>query len=659
MAVVDDMEQSDRSDEHFTWVEQRVKSRLDRVIPFEEKVGLVGSSGRAGQTVQGIGSVLTPGDLSEFRSPVRSRIYGALTPGGGPSLRRRRPRAREREYRCPEGYQFGGRFTDSEWSTCGRQLFDLPNLLPNLLDIARSQFRTDTSIPAARVTGRVLRGQEAPGQDVLKSRAAQIPRVGSLSKKSREDGVGVAIRSLASNPKVNSMMIRRDGFPMQPVVNTAELRQVPDNRNMEDAAFLIRAADIDSFGKDELGLLSNTGVTTLIYVMPNGSTIRMDRARPLSVGERRQLGKTVSSAEKLDNSKDPLARLNSVVEASNGAITLKTNFEDVKDPDSPIESGKNSGLPKWTDEVFKGSAKAPETPDAPEGDDDKTPSAPTEDKPGERIANLENAIEHINEGGNLGEIDPSILPEAVRRSKVYKQRKLGSGRTLFERSDGGVSFIENPSKEDFEHLSAHIASNLQQALDMPTPKVRVAGKGNKRPYFVQTPDTVLPDAEDAKVSDLSKMPPADIAGMIVSDFLLDVRDRNPSSVMAISSGNQQRTISTNNIPSGGIGLDADALKERRELDLPEYLTSDGESLGNAIRNMSEDSRQTALERVRSNIERAQAFDWDEYAETMKLDGVLSPAEERHITIVRQIFDNRLEMLQNQQERLEEIFGVGE
>lgn len=660
MVVVAEMEYAGRNDQHFAWVEQRVKARLDRVVPFEEKVGLVGSSGRAGQVAQGIGSVAVPGDLSEYRSPVRSRVYGALTPGSGPSLRRLKPRAKEREYRCPEGYQFGGRFTDSKWSTCGRQLFDLPNLLPSLLDIARSQFQTpQTTLKPSRVTGRVLRGQEVPGQDVLKSRAAQIPRVGNMNKKARENGVSVAVSSLASNPKVNSMMIRRDGFPMQPVVNTAELRQVPDNRNMEDAVFLVRSASIDSFGSDELGLLSNTGVTTLIYVTPNGSTIRMDRTRPLSVGERRQLGKTVSSAEKLDNSKDPLARLNSVVEASNGAISLKTNFEGVKDPDSPIDSGKNAGLPKWTDEVFKGSAKAPDVPDAPDAEDAKMPDAKPEDVPGERISNVENAIEHINNGGNLGEIDPSILTEAVRRAKVYKQRKLGSGRTLFERSDGGVSFVENPSREDFEHISAHASSRIQETLGLPVARIRIAGEGKKRPYFAQTPDTVLPDAEDAKIRDLSKMPPEDLAGMIVSDFLMDTRDRNPSSVMAISSGNQQRAISTNNIPSGAIGLDQDALKARRELDLPDYLKSDGKSLGNAIRDLSEDSRQTALERVRANIEQASTFDWDEYISTLKVDGNLSPAEERHLDIIRQIYEVRLDRLKNQEDRLAQIFGVDE
>ena len=655
------MTDHDRQDDHFAWVEERVSARLARKGMYEEKVGLIGSSGRAGQAAQAVGTTVIPGDLSEWRSPVRSRVFGALTPGSGPSARRliRRPGG-EQEYRCPEGYQFGGRFTDSKWSTCGRQLFDLPNLLPDLLQIAERQFTPppQAAPQAPRRVGQVLRGQEAPGESPLQSRVAQIPRVGNMSKQARQEGIDTAIRSLASNRNVQSMLIRRDGFPMQPVVSTGELRQVPDNRNMEDAAFLLSAANIDSFGADELGLLSNTGVTTLVYVTPNGSTVQMDRTRPLSVGERRKLGKTVSSASEIDNSTNPLARLQAVVDESDGAISLKTDFKDIKDPESPIESGKNQGKPRWVEEAFKGGAKAPAPRAARETEEiDKAPA--TAQAEGERITNLENAIEHINNGGNLGEIDPAILNQAIRRAEVYRQRKLDGSRTLFQRSDGGVSFIESKSRDDFEHLAAHASASVQESMGLAIPRVRVTGKGNRRDYLVQTPDTILPEATDAKVSDLSKMPSSDLAGILVSDYLLDVRDRNPSSLMVIESNDQQRAISTNNVPSALAGLSAEELRKRRELDFPDYLKADGKSIGDAIRKMSEENRQSALERVRNSIEQARTFDWDQYVATFKVDGDLSPAEERHLEIVQQIFETRLERLESSLEQLSRVFGVNE
>ena len=71
------MTENERTDSHFEWVQDRVSARLDRKNAIEKKVGVVGSSGRAGQAAQGIASVAIPGDLSEWRSPVRSRVYGA------------------------------------------------------------------------------------------------------------------------------------------------------------------------------------------------------------------------------------------------------------------------------------------------------------------------------------------------------------------------------------------------------------------------------------------------------------------------------------------------------------------------------------------------------------------------------------------------------
>ena len=655
------MDETRRSDDHYWWVESRVKSRLTRRSSYEEKVGLIGSTGRAGQAAQAVGSVALPGDLSEWRSPVRSRIYGALTPGSGPSARRLlRSAGGEREYRCPEGYQFGGRFTDSKWSTCGRQLFDLPNILPDLLDLARAALGNQGAVTPAPASGRTLGGAEAPGGAVIQSRQLQIPRVGPMSKQSRENGVQTAIRSLTSNRSVQSMMIRRDGFPMQPVVTTGELRQVPDNRNMEDAAFLVSAANIDSFGADELGLLSNTGVTSLVYVMPNGSTIRMDRVRPLSVGERRKLGKTVSSASTIDNTRDPLARLNAVVADSDGAISLKKNIVGVKNPDETIESGKNKGKPRWVDEAFKGSGKAPSRPasaraETPEPDRAAAPTA----EPGERITNLENAIEHINNGGNLGEVDPSILPEAVRRAKVYRQRRLGSGRTLFERTDEGVSFIENQSRDDFEHLGAHLSTRVNEAMGLPVSRVRIAGEGKRRPYFVQTPDSVLPDAKQSTVRNLSQMPTEDLVAILASDYLTDVRGRNPASVMMLESGDVRRAISTNNAPSALSGLSARELEARRNLALEDFLSRDGRAISDALAKQSEELRRQALENFANIIERARAFEWNEYVNQLNVDGMLSDAERRHMQIVKRIFDVRLERLAQSREAFARALGVGE
>ena len=73
-------------------------------------------------------SLAIPGDSDPIRSPIRSAIYRTLTPGK-PSFSGSIPTKPSRGYRCPEGYQYGGRFTDSRLSTCGAKLFDIPSPL--------------------------------------------------------------------------------------------------------------------------------------------------------------------------------------------------------------------------------------------------------------------------------------------------------------------------------------------------------------------------------------------------------------------------------------------------------------------------------------------------------------------------------------------------
>jgi hypothetical protein len=438
---------------------------------------------------------------------------------------------------------------------------------------------------------------------------------------------------------------------MQPVVDFGELRKVPDNRNMEQAAILMRPASIGELGKDELGLLSNTGVTSLVYVFPNGSTIRMDKTRELTVGERRKLGKTVSSASEIDNSKNPLARLNAVVSESGDGISLEKDFGSIKGAEDVIDSGDNEGLPKWAVEAFKGGPTKRRSAGRVSTDAQREDTAPSADG----ITNLENAIEHINQGGNLSDIDPSILMEAVKRSKQYKERKLGSGRVLYEREDG-VSFVETTPSRSFEALGANLSSEVQQNLELPAGRVRIVGSGEKRPYLTQTADSVLPGGSVKSDAKLSEMEPEDLAGILVSDYLTDVRRRSPASISGVQTEDGVRAVSSNNAPSALAGLSASELKARRELALETYLEADGSVIANELRKRSEEIRQQIIEVYDDLIQRARAFKWDNYLERLTRDGKLSAPERRHMDIVKSVYEQRLENLTNSRDAFAELLG---
>ena len=49
-------------------------------ISVTTKAGLVRSGSRLGQAAQAVGSILTPGNISRVRSPVRSAAWRAITP---------------------------------------------------------------------------------------------------------------------------------------------------------------------------------------------------------------------------------------------------------------------------------------------------------------------------------------------------------------------------------------------------------------------------------------------------------------------------------------------------------------------------------------------------------------------------------------------------
>lgn len=650
------MESDSRAIEHKEWLDSRLGKSETAYLRLNTKAGLVSAGTGVGQAAQGIGAAILPGDISNLRSPVRSGLWSALTPGGLRKPSVRRAVTSEREYRCPEGYQFGGRFTDSKWSTCGRQLFDLPTIFPSLLRIAENAARTQAGMEASSPEVNPLGGAEIGGS-IIQSRAVQIPRVGPMSKKARQSGAEEAIKSLVSNSSAPYMMIRRDGFPMMPVVSVAELRKVPDNRNMEDAVFLMQASNLDMLGKDELGLLSNTGVTSLIYVMPNGSTIRMDRTRPLSVGERRKLGKTVSAASSLDNSRNPLARLESVLNESGDAIAITTNFVGVRSDDELIESGKNRGLPRWAVESFKPAkgrvaGRGPDMEQSEQADENRQSQSINR-----RIADIETAIEHINRGGGLSDIDPSILIEAINRSRAYRRKNTGKNSTLFLRTDGGVDFVLNESETAFEGLGTHFSAELMEHLGLPAPRVRLAGDGPQRPYLVEYGNSISPENDVDYSIRLRALPGTDIATVLFSDYLTDVRKRNPLSIIGAQAQNRMRASSNSYAPSGLAGLSKEEIKRRFALDLPDYLRSDNQALFNDLRRRNDAIRRQILAVYESLLQRARQFDWDNYLARIRADGRLSDAEMRHMNIVRDLFGQRVDQLSKARAQLTKLLEI--
>ena len=640
---------------------------------YEVKVGQITSDSRFLQSLQGVGSAAVPGNLTTVRSPGRSFASTVLTPGGGSGLRvpgmnplsgplsalanRANlspfgPMKPTRGFRCPEGYQFGGRFTDERYSTCGKQLFDLPGAIGRaigraLRDVANSGVgRQRTS--SGRVTALSVAGIP------LQSRAPQIPKVSKLNAVAKQGEITNLVEQLSDVTEPYTRLVRRDGFVLEPVVSAAVLRTVPDNRDMEGATFITTALTPDKIGHDELGLLSNTGVNHVAYVLPGGSVLNISKARPLTVGERRKLGKTVSQAEKMSSPDNPTAGLDFIASEMGDAISFEQKFRGINNPNElimaklPGEQTKRQ-MRRWEYEIFAKKRTA------------KVRSASTEQLEAlpedEKIDDLASAVRHLNAGGSIENIDATIRSEAVKRSSLYKTGKIKNGVIIHERADGQTVFEIQP-KKDFEHLGAALASEVQRSMGLNAPKVRLTGNGKRRSYMLAEAQDIESTARQIRKTPADELPPEDILGLAISDFITDTRDRNPSNIAPIRINGQMRAVASINPSAALSGLSTAEMRGRRQMDINEFFNKKQRATYlSYFEGLQEKQKQRALELLNQMLENADNFDFKKFISYLSTDGKLSEAEKLHLRVVESIFKNRIQQLQTSADSFKKILGL--
>lgn len=586
-----------------------------------KRVGLIGARSRLGQSVQAVGSMLTPGNLSRVRSPIRSRLYSAITPGGGRGLGRG-IRGRERSYRCPEGYQYGGRFTDSEFSTCGAQLFDLPGILGETIAAIR-RTATRGATPARVERGEALTSGR-PGAEMTQSRdpkirAASIPKVGEAQPNLQRQTVSKLIPQMGK-PGINAhRMIRRDGFDLEPVVTPAVLRTIPDNRDMEGATYLL-TLPTNGMGGEELGLLSNTGVTNLTYVRDDGTSVSIAKVRELTVGERRKLGRTVNAAMKKDDSGDPLARLNFVSEETGDGIRVTEQ----------TASASTRTAPRPTPVT-----EAPEAPETPET---------------EKISGVDEALAHISQGGNLSDISPSILEEVLREKNAVELAKK-----LVTTPDKRHYSVRD-SKNDFEHLHAAFASDVQRHLGLQTPDIAFVGKGSRRRYLVEDAASVIDGGKVDRRRAIDQASPREMSSMLIADVLTGIDNRLATSLTPVSSDNKSRLIATDN-PSELTALDKLEIREatQRRIETMRAVRKDG-IYGKYFAALQEEQQKLMRQQLGRLIERAGSFSARDFRQELTRNGELTPAERSHLAIIETIYETRLGLLRNSLQGLLKVLG---
>ncbi len=332
------------------------------------KVGFVTSHGRLGRSLQGLASFFIPGDMGKYRSPLRSALFGALTPGGGRGggAGGGLPSIGGRALRCPTGYVNGGRFTDPKLSNCGGLVFDVPADGPGAV----------TAADRSKITRRFRGGDdlEDVARDIVVKKPKGDPfaviREAAMKPKStpnekRRNSVVTDITSYASKNKNTTRIVRRDGVVFEPRVGPDELVKLKGHDNLKDSVYVTsKIPRTGSLANDEIRLLTK-GVQSVDYVFPEG-TLKVERKKEInsSVGAKMRTRWSALSRDP-DVQINPLAAVERLAIEFPKEIKITSSFKGITNPNERVvvysASGERRIVPRWVFSLYL-SDKAPRRP---------------------------------------------------------------------------------------------------------------------------------------------------------------------------------------------------------------------------------------------------------------------------------------------------------
>ena len=359
----------------FEWDEDYAKNVEIETVEdlMDAKVGLISTHGRMGRSLQGLASFFIPGDMGKYRSPVRSAIYGSLTPGGGglgPGIGgggAGRPSIGGRALRCPQGYLNGGRFTDPQLTNCGGVIYDTPAKGPGAVTAA------DRGKITRRFEGSQPEDLEDVARDVIVKKPKGDPfavvREAAMKPKSRpntkrRESSVKDVTSYASENRNTTRIVRRDGVVYEPRVSAEELVKMKDHDNLKDAVFVTSKIGKKGIAGDEMRLLTK-GAKAVQYVFPEGS-VRVSRKGNIGSNTSAKIRTRWAAL-----SRDPDVKINPFVSIEKLArefptnIKVETDFNKIKNANERVvifsAAGERRVVPRWVFVLYL-SERAPRRP---------------------------------------------------------------------------------------------------------------------------------------------------------------------------------------------------------------------------------------------------------------------------------------------------------
>lgn len=617
----------------------------------EIKVGLVGSRTSAGRAVQSITSLAIPGDMGDIRSPVRSTVYETLTPGGGKdrdrrllgvSIGRGRRGGRNEAVRCPAGFENGGRFATRGFGNCGRRLFDVPG------SSGRPGNRIGTGLVGLlRADISAVGDGNYGGRSTQIQRNAQISRVGGANDTKFNQGITQAVAALSTPDVDGALLVRRDGQVLRAAVSPAVLANIPKNPDMQDGALVSAVTVAATMGNDEVPTIWRSGIRSVALALPGGGSIQINRTRDLNAGDKRRLGRLWGrTTNESDGEYDYGIRLRRLVEESNGSLSYEEKFPNVDKAGDTVtisETGDDKNqmsVLRWVHETYL-AENAPGREKKRKAWNVVEVAGSDTSADNEKIDSVADAAKHLKNGGAVEDVPAEFLDSALSASKVFTATTVSSKVTLLERGNG-EKWWRVKSEGSYSHLAERISADVNGALGLRPSTVKFIGSGADREVLVSHPETGEGRSRRLTVKD---MPAQDLLRTVVADWLVDHRDRNPSSVLTVGRDGDSKLVPTGNAGSSLAGLSGDELNARRRLVLGDFLGQTfNKAAADRFRAQSVSQRKILMELYEDLMKRASNFNWDDYMSRLGLDGGLSNGEKAHVEIVKRLFERRLETL---------------
>lgn len=615
-----------------------VKSRL-----IGSKSGLVSSRSRAGRAAQALVSYAVPGDMSRVRSPIRSTLYRAITPGGGRGGLVGRIGGEQIVNRCPPGFENGGRFANSTFTNCGRQLFEAIQAIAEGAQAAGrgGRLRVDNTPAPSILRGARVAAGKYTGEAIAISRAANVARMGAPSPKKRDESVRSTVAAANSSESAFARMVRADGVVFSPVSDLQRIAKQRKNPDMEGATWVTALNSPQSIGGDEIALFG-AGIRSIRYAVPGSGEIRVDSTKPLGQARTNALIRKMQAARAKGDENG--SALRAMVRESGGDLVYSESFPNVDKPNEMVVIAKGKErktVPRWVYEAWYSDKSS-----------------------GKDKSSGWTVVDAVTNVSSQNEVGANVVAEATAeslsalssfdRGKAIAKGKasdFGAGRKSVLMKDGTNWVVHRPDADS--HIGVVVGNDIATALGVQAPNSYLAGEAKERYAVVESPNEIT-GVKITKDGSTDEIPGEELAKIALVDYLTDNRGRTPATIVP-SKGKGGGAVSMSS-PRNALAGRGGA-KKPSDAGFADYLKQDGSSKWLAERaSKMENVREKIAAMYEQLLERAEQFDWEAYMDRLAIAG-LTDGEKTHLETIKGLYEARVKQMRSSRKAFLTVFGV--